>query len=385
MLSIFRRVDWVLMLSVLTLVFLGLITVKSFGSALSAGGLAGADYFFNRQILWVFLGILVFSFALFVDWNFLKTNSIFLLILYGAMVALLALIFVGGSRIRGAVSWYQIYSAQIEPVELMKPVLVLLLAKYFSRRHVEIGRITHIFISGTYAAIPAVLVALQPDFGSAAILVLLWLGIALIAGIRLRHLLFLGILGAVALVLLWNFALLPYQKDRVIAFLDPQSYSLGTGYHTLQSIIAVGSGQIFGKGIGGGTQSRLEFLPESETDFIFAAFAEEWGFLGVTILFFFFGTVIWRVLRIGIYADSNFEKLYAAGFAFLLFFQALIHVGMNVGVFPVTGLGMPFLSYGGSSLISLFLGLGILMSFHVRKKSTYLGYEERFEEGIVGA
>ena len=152
-------------------------------------------------------------------------------------------------------------------------------------------------------------------------------------------------------------------------------------------MIAVGSGEIWGRGIGLGTQSRLAFLPEHETDFIFAAFAEEWGFAGVALLIFFYGVVLWRIVRAGIYAESNFEKLSTAGIALILFFQSTIHIGMNIGMFPITGLGLPLVSYGGSSLATTFIALGMVESFsiHRHRRGVFLGPEERYQEGIVGA
>ncbi|KKT29353.1 rod shape-determining protein RodA [Candidatus Giovannonibacteria bacterium RIFCSPLOWO2_12_FULL_44_25] len=380
----FKRLDWVLILSVLTLVFLGLTTMKSFSPPI--GGEQGGDYFFNRQIVWIFVGLAVFFVsAIFIDWSFLKTNSIFLMILYLILILTLVFLILAGRAIKGAASWLKVGGTSVEPVELIKLIIVLILAKYFSKRHIEIARILHLAISFLYAALPMVLVALQPDLGSALVLGAIWLGMALVGGIKLKHLLALFVLGAVAALIFWSYFLLPYQKARVISFLNPQSDVSGRGYHAIQSVIAIGSGQIFGKGIGFGTQSRLEFLPEHETDFIFAAFAEEWGFLGILILLLFFSLVVWRILRAGIYGESNFEKLYATGLAIFLSFQAGIHIGMNSGVLPITGLGMPFLSYGGSSLITLFLALGILESFSLHKKGILLGGEERYKEGILGA
>src|SRR3989338_1143771 len=372
-----KNLDWAPLLAALMLVLLGLVTMKSFGQ--------GGDYFFTRQIIWALAGLLAFFIsAIFIDWSFLKTNSIFLLMLYLGLVLTLFLLILTGQAVKGASSWLKIGGLTIEPGELLKPVLVLVLAKYFSKRHVEIARFVHLFISFVYAAVPMALVMLQPDLGSAIVLGAIWLGMALVGGIKLRHLIFLFFTGLLITTIAWNFFLLPYQKTRMTAFINPQNDILGSGYHAQQSVIAIGSGEIFGKGIGLGTQSRLEFLPEHETDFIFAAFAEEWGFVGVLFLLLFFGIIIWRILRTGIYGESNFEKLYAAGLAILLLFQSAIHIGMNSGVLPITGLGMPFLSYGGSSLVSFFLALGILESFSLRKKGIFIGTEDRFKEGILG-
>ncbi len=350
--------------------------MKSFG--------LGGDYFFNRQIIWLLVAFSVFILTCRADWSFLKTNSVFLLVLYLFLILLLVLAAIFGEITRGAASWVKIYSVTLEPVELIKPVLILLLAKYFSKRHVDIARFLHLFISSLYAGLPFLLVLIQPDFGSAVVLGAIWLGMALFSGIKLRQFLILMAVGILIISVAWSSFLLPYQKARILTFLSPGRDIQGAGYQAYQSMIAVGSGQIFGKGIGLGTQSRLEFLPEHATDFIFAAFAEEWGFFGMIIFFIFWGILLWRVLRFGIYGESNFEKLYSAGLAIFLFFQSGIHIGMNSGLLPITGLGMPFMSYGGSSLVSLFFALGILESFSLHKKGVFIGTEERFKEGVLG-
>lgn len=377
--KLFYGMDWVLFFSTIIIIFLGLVTMKSFGGKLSGG----SEYFFNRQLIWLGAALAVFFIFSYIDWGFLKTNSVFLLLIYGAILILLIFLALSSSTIRGSSSWLRIYSLSVEPVELMKPVLVLILAKYFSKRHVEIARFFHLFISSVYAGIPIILIMLQPDLGSAAVLGALWLGIAIFSGIKLRHLATLALIGIFSFLISWNFILLPYQKERVSSFLNPYADPAGAGYQATQSMIALGSGKFFGKGIGLGTQSRLEFLPEHTTDFIFAAYAEEWGFLGVLIFFLFLSILIWRILRSGIYGESNFEKLYAAGLAILIFFQSAIHIGMNSGMLPITGLGMPFLSYGGSSLVSLFAALGILESFLTHKRGIFIGGEDRYKEGVL--
>ncbi len=373
------RVDFVLLAAVLVLVMFGLVTMRSFDTGVLN------DYFFMRQFMWLFVSLSVFVGITLADWSFLKTNSIFLLIGYAIGVGALLFLLIKGYSINGAQSWIPVGPFHVEPVEFIKLILVLVLAKYFSRRHVAIGRLRTLVASLAYAAIPIFLVLAQPDFGSAVVLGVLWLGMALVGEMRVRHLFSLTVLALVGLIVLWQFVFLPYQKARIINFINPYQDVRGAGYHALQSMIAVGSGQIFGKGIGYGTQSRLQFLPEHETDFIFAAFAEEWGLIGVCFLFFFFGIVLWRILRASLYAESNFEKLFGVGLALTIFFQALIHIGMNIGLLPVTGLGMPFMSYGGSSLVSMFAGLGILQSFMWHRKGIILGSEERFTEGLVGS
>lgn len=383
----FRRflisLDWILLASAGILVFFGLVTMKTFG----VPGEMGNDYFFWRQLIWFVLGLFAFFIAARIDWGFFKTNSIFLLIGYFVGLSLLLFLLFSNAAVRGSARWIQFGFFSVDPAEPMKLLLIFILAKYFSRRHIAIARIGVLVISGFYVAFPAVLIFLQPDFGTTAVLGFLWLGMALVGGIRVRHLLALLLLGAISALVAWSLFLLPYQKARIISFIDPYQDARGAGYHALQSMIAVGSGGMWGRGIGLGTQSRLAFLPEHETDFIFAAFAEEWGFAGVSLLMFFYGVVLWRIARAGMYAESNFEKLCAAGAALVLFFQSAIHIGMNIGMFPITGLGLPLVSYGGSSLATTFFTLGVLESFsiHRHRRGIFLGVEERYQEGIVGS
>ena len=215
------------------------------------------------------------------------------------------------------------------------------------------------------------LVFIQPDFGSAVILFFVWFGMVLVAGIKPKHLAVVFLLGAIAFGGMWQFAFQDYQKARISTFLDPLSDIQGSGYNAYQSTVAVGSGQFIGKGIGYGTQSKLQYLPEYETDFIFAAFAEEWGLLGVIVLFLLFGVVIGRLLLHAVRAASNFERLVATGVAVLFVSHFFVHIGMNIGLLPVTGTTVPFLSYGGTHLVTEFLGIGIVMAMSRYAKTQY--------------
>jgi rod shape determining protein RodA len=281
------------------------------------------------------------------------------------------LLFILGHISHGAKSWFSFGYFSFEPADMMDLILVLILAKYFSRRHVEIKDIKHIFVSGFYALVPFVIVLLQPDFGSAMIMFFIWLGMALVSGISKTHLLFIVLSGILIFGLLWVFAFAPYQKDRIINFLHPTFDIHGSGYNTIQSTIAVGSGQIIGKGLGFGTQSRLNFLPAYQTDFIFAAFAEEWGFIGSLLIFLLFGLIIWRILHSALLGVSNFEILFGIGLAIFLMSHILINIGMNLGILPVAGVPLPFMSYGGSHLLTEFMGLGILMSMRGYARSAH--------------
>jgi rod shape determining protein RodA len=199
----------------------------------------------------------------------------------------------------------------------------------------------------------------------------MWLGMVLVSGIKLRHLMTVFVLGAIVFGSMWQFVFFDYQKERIVTFLNPLADIQGAGYNAYQSTVAIGSGGLFGKGIGYGTQSKLLFLPEYETDFIFAAFAEEWGLLGVLLLFTFFGLLIWRLLYCAVTAATNFERLFACGVAILFVAHFFIHIGMNIGLLPVTGTTIPFLSYGGSHLITECIAVGMVMGMRRYNKTHY--------------
>ena len=345
------KIDWIMFFSVFMIAILGLLTMSSFESG---------DIFFEKQLIWLVISIVVFFVLSFVDYRFLNKTNIVVAIFLVSLVLLSAL-FVLGHTVKGAESWFNIGGVSFQPSDPIKLVLIILFAKYFSRRHVEIADIRHILVSGFYALTIFTLVFFQPDFGSALIIFLIWLGMILVSGISKTHLLIVFVIGATAFSLLWIYGLEDYQKKRVINFLHPLADVRGSGYNAYQSTIAIGSGQIFGKGIGYGTQSKLKFLPEYKSDFIFSAYAEEWGLVGVAILFLLFGIFIWRIIANAYLGATNFEILFGLGLAVLFMSHFLVNVGMSLGLMPVTGITFPFMSYGGTNLLSSFTGLGILM------------------------
>lgn len=344
--------DWVLIISAVLLVGFGLVTMNSFTTD---------NHYFDRQIIWAGVALIAFFGASLVDWSFLRRTNV-LVTLFSALVVLLGSLLLLAQAVKGARSWIDFGFFSFQPTDIAKLLLVLILAKYFSRRHIEIANIRHIIVSGVYAFILFLLVALQPDFGGAIIIAFVWLGMTLVSGISKRHIAALMLLGATVFGLLWNFGFQEYQKARVLNFLHPLADIRGTGYNAYQSTIAVGSGEILGKGIGYGTQSKLKFLPEYETDFIFAAYAEEWGFVGVIIMMSVFGVLIWRIISTARHGASNFEILYGLGLSILFMSHFVVNVGMNMGLLPVTGITLPFVSYGGSHLVTSFFALGILAS-----------------------
>lgn len=350
----FKHIDWIMLLFILPILGAGLITMKSF---------SGDTPFFAQQVIWIGVSLVVFFVVSFFDFKFLKSSKI-TTALYLLLILLLISLFFFGSTIKGATSWFNFGFFSFQPVDFMKLVLIIVLAKYFSRRHVEIKNLKLIFISALYAGLPFILVFLQPDFGSAIIIFMIWLGMVLVSGISKKHLASVFGLGLLSFVFLWFFVFQDYQQARLKTFLDPLSDIQNTGYNAYQSTIAVGSGQMFGKGVGYGTQSRLKFLPEYETDFVFAAFSEEWGFVGSVTILILYLLIVWRIVWHSIYSATNFEMLFGVGVAVMIMSHVIVNVGMNIGLMPVTGINLPFMSYGGTHLLTIFIALGILSSMN---------------------
>jgi rod shape determining protein RodA len=339
------------------LVGIGLISIYS--TSFSRGNFLN----FKKQLIFGAIGLIFMFILSFVDWRIFRENPYFILILYFLFLISLIGLFFFGQEIRGAKSWYKIGPFNFDPIEFGKIVLILLLAKYFSMRHAEIYQIRHILISGLYFFLPSFLIFFQPNLGQVIILIFLWLGILIVSGIKVRHFFILVFLGILIFAFSWSTILKEYQKERILAFLQPKiSDPLKIGWSQRQAKIAIGSGGIFGQGIFKGSQTQLGFLPEPQTDFIFAAFTEETGLVGGLILLILYLLLIWKIIKIALLANSNFARLFALGFAILLFSQIFIHIGMNLGILPIIGISLPFLSYGGSNLIANFLGLGILES-----------------------
>ncbi|PCI31357.1 MAG: rod shape-determining protein RodA [Elusimicrobia bacterium] len=368
----FRSIDWILVFAILPILAVGLITMNSF---------AGDNTFFTKQLVWIALSFIIFFSLSTVDFRFLRRTSVIVTIFVVSVLLLLAT-HIFGSTIQGAERWISFGFFAFQPSDVVKVSLILILAKYFSRRHVEIAHFKHILISGAYALVFFVLIFLQPDLGSALIVFFVWLGMVLVSGISKKHLFSVFGIGAVVFLVLWSSVFHEYQKARIMTFIHPLADIQGAGYNAYQSTVAVGSGQILGKGVGYGTQSKLQFLPEYETDFIFASFAEEWGFIGVIILFILFGIIFYRIIVNASMGASNFEVLFGAGLAILFITHFIVHIGMNIGLLPVTGTTLPFMSYGGSHLITEFVGLGILMG--MRRYARPVVHRASLHNEIVG-
>lgn len=344
--------EWPLLLIPIALTVLGILTMHTFGDGNSLA---------PRQIIWLGVAIVAFLACSSFDMRFIRRTPI-ILIGYAISIGLLFLLLFATHAVQGARSWFDLGLFSLQPADPIKIIFIALMAKYFSRRHMEIGDFRHIIISGGYAAGLILLILVEPDLGTAVIFSIVWFGMILVSGISKKHLAIIVTIAAVAAAGLWLFALRDYQRDRIVSFLNPAADIHGTGYNAYQATVAVGSGEITGKGIGYGTQSKLRFLPEYETDFIFASYAEEWGFVGVSLVLVLYGLLLARLLAIARRSATNFDALFTIGVALLFLSHIFIHAGINLGLLPVTGTTIPFMSYGGSHLIVEFAALGIVAS-----------------------
>ena len=360
-LNILRKHDPLLSISLILVTLAGLLSMNTFGAE---------NVFFSRQIVWVGIGFFAFFLIPFFDVRFIRKTTFVVSLYFLTVLFLTSLLFLV-DPIQGAKSWFTIGSFAFQPSDPAKLVLIIVLAKYFSRRHIEIENLRHILTSGAYVFIIFALVLLQPDFGTAIIMFLVWLLLVLVSGISKKHLLLVFGLGFFAVTMMWLFVFADYQRDRVMTFLHPRTDIQGAGYNAYQSRIAVGSGELFGKGVGQGTQSKLRFLPEYETDFIFATFAEEWGFVGVSSILLLYFIIIARLISFAWKASTNFESFFIVGVAGLFLSHITIHAGMNLGLLPVTGTTIPFMSYGGSHLLTEFVALGIVISMRKHERGTH--------------
>ncbi len=351
------KLDWVLFSALVLL--LGLSLAVLYPISYSPGkGNQNQDHF-SKQLFFAAIGIAVFFvFSLF-DYRNLKNYST---ILYFLGFSLLLLVLFFGKVVRGTAGWLGISGIHLQPVEPFKIIATILLAKYFSLHSRSIGDYKHIFVSSVPVIVSIFLIIMQPDFGSAFVIFFIWLSVLVMSGVNKKHL-FVSLLVVLVIALLgWIFFLKPYQKERIVTLFNPSSDPLGAGYNVLQSTVAVGSGGILGKGLGHGSQSQLNFLPEKHTDFIFAVVAEELGFGGALFVIILICIIISRLVKIALDSRDNFGKLFVGGTASIIFVHSFINIGMNIGVVPVTGIPLPFLSYGGSSLITLMAAAGIAES-----------------------
>jgi rod shape determining protein RodA len=287
---------------------------------------------------------------------------------YLSALALLVVVMVIGKSSGGSQRWIDLRFFDLQPSELAKLLVVVALARYLADHADTIDHVQHVLVTLVQAAIPAVMVARQPDLGTALSLGAIWIGMVIMAGARWRHLLLLATGAVAAFPLIWTRFLTEYQRERLLIFLNPGLDPLGAGYNIIQSRISVGSGGLLGRGLNSGTQSQLHFLRIQHTDYIFSVLGEEMGFVGATIVILLYVVLIMQILTIAGNARDTFGRLLACGMAAMLVFQVFVNIGMNIGLSPVTGIPLPFISYGRSSLLTLLLCVGILESIAWRRK-----------------
>jgi len=359
-----KKFDWVLFSSVLMLASFGLLVLYSTSLSGSVQGGTGEIGIFWKQFVFIGIGIGIVFAAPAINYRLLSGLAKPLLVL---SVILLIGVLLFGETVRGTTGWFGIAGFGVQPVEIVKLFLLIYLARFFSDYAREPGGIKQIVGSGTALSVLVLLVFLQPDFGSAFLLLAVWGSLLLVSGIKRSHLVLMILVLIVGVLLSWAFVLQPYQKERIAVFMDPERDPLGRGYNVTQSVIAIGSGGLMGKGLGFGSQSQLRFLPERQTDFIFAVLAEELGFIGVLFVIMLFSVLLFRTWRIASKSRDDFTLFLTLGIMLSIAIEVFVNIGGNLRVMPVTGVTLPFLSYGGSSILTKFLMVGILQSITVRQ------------------
>jgi rod shape determining protein RodA len=355
-----RRFDWLLFAAVILLAAIGLAALYSL--SLSQ---ANPDFYnFKKQLIFLGLGLIGLFGASFVNYSAFRTYS---RTLFLGSIGLLVAVLIFGVSIRGTHGWFGIGGFGIQPVELAKFALIIFLAKFFANRFQQFNETKHIVVSLLATVILVSLVVLQPDLGSALILSGIWFILLLLTGIKWRYVVAMFLIFAVLAVSLWSFVLAPYQQDRLISFIHPELDAQGRGYNVAQAMIAIGAGGVFGRGLGFGSQSQLRFIPEAQTDFIFAVVAEELGLVGVAFFLALWAVIFLRLVKIAGRARDDFGMFLALGVAALFFLHVFVNVGMNLGLLPVTGISLPFLSSGGSFLIMSLIMVGAVESVYVRR------------------
>jgi rod shape determining protein RodA len=361
-----RHLDPVLLISVIALGIVGLVTIYSATHASLVAQDIDPGYYLKKQLAFVTLGIVAILVAATFDYRFVK---VYAGIIYVASLALLVLVRTPlGTTVRGSQRWFQLFGFQLAPSELAKLALVAMLAAFLSQLRSSDLSLQDLYRATAIAAVPGLLVFLQPDLGTSIVLVAILVGILVVAGASSRHL---GVLALTAVVLIFGALQLGLVKDyqiaRLTAFFDPQNDPQRSDYNRTQAEIAIGSGGLLGRGYLKGTQTNLDFVPEQHTDFIFTVIGEEFGFVGAIFVLMLFALLIWRAVRIALLAKDPFGTYLAAGIASMLAIQVFVNVGMTLGIMPITGIPLPFVSYGGSSFLTNCVAVGLLLNIHMRR------------------
>ncbi len=348
-------IDYILVFSIFVL---GLVSILAMYS--TDGG--EFKYHTKSHILRFFIFFFMFLILSFIQIRFWHSQSYIIYIIF--FFLLLGVKYFGLTS-SGSKRWLDLYFMNLQPSELMKIGLILFLAKYYHRTSIEnINSIRYLFLPIVVLVAPILLVATQPDLGTSILIAAGGLTVAWLAGVRVKFFTYSGLVFLALLPIAISF-LKPYQKSRILTFLNPERDPLGAGYQIIQSKIAIGSGGLFGKGFLQGSQSYLDYLPEKHTDFIFTLFSEEFGFFGSLFILILYAIIIWRIIKAGDITRSNFGKLYCYSFATAFFIYVIVNMMMVLGLLPIVGSPLPIMSYGGSSMMAIMLGLGIVMSCRV--------------------
>ena len=363
-LALLKKSDWALSLIAIFLVVFGLIAIYSIEAAAES-----PDYLnFKKQLIFFGVGLVALVFFSLLDYRYLRTYG-WVLYVAGGLMLLAVLLF--GTTIRGTRGWFILFGdLGFQPVEAVKIIMIIILSKFFYDRRAELASIKQVALAFGVAGLIILLVFLQPDFGSAFIMSAIFLGMLLIVKMKRSYLLGIGLILLVVIVGSWLFVLQDYQKERVATFLDPGRDPYGSGYNIKQSIIAVGSGNLFGRGLSLGPQSRLDLLPVQETDFIFAVIAEELGFVGSSLVLLVITLFIYRLIRIARKASDDFGLFLLSGVIIYFASQSILNIGMNIGILPIAGVPLPLVSYGGSSLIASLIAIGVVQSVKIHQATT---------------
>jgi rod shape determining protein RodA len=357
--------DWLLVLLTLAVTGVGIVTIYS-ATVGTGHGAFTTNPLVIRQAFYAGLGLTGMLAVVFFDYRRLERYAY---VLYALALVMLVLVPLMGSVGGGARRWINLGVVSIQPSEMIKLGLVIALARYFHRaRATGDLRLRDVVPAFVMLAVPAALILAQPDLGTVGVVTIVFFSILFFAGMRLRVFVLLALVGGAAVPLLWGH-LKPYQQQRVLTFLSPEMDPLGAGYHVIQSKIAIGSGMFWGKGYLHGTQNKLNFLPEQHTDFIFSVFAEEWGYVGALVLVGLYAALVLRGLQIAYRAKDRFGSLLAFGVIAIVFWQAVINIGMTSGILPVVGIPLPLVSYGGSSLTSMMMAVGLVINVNMRRFS----------------
>ena len=353
--------DWVLLLLVLSICAIALLNMYSAGTSLVN---SRGEPIYVKQFFWFLIGLAMMMICFGLDYRLINEYGY---VIYSISVFFLLILFFYGEITRGTQRWFVIGGFSFQPSEMAKLTIILALTKFFSRNEVEGDyNLRQLWIPFLMVLVPFMLILKQPDLGTAMVLIIVFVSMVVFVGIQWRSVAVVITSGVLLMPICWTF-LKDYQKERILTFLDPELDPLGSGYHIIQSIIAIGSGGFLGKGFLKGTQSQLRFLPEHQTDFIFSVFAEEWGFLGALILIILFLALVLWGLRTARQSRDLVGTLIAFGISILIFWEVLINIGMVIGIIPVVGIPLPFFSYGGSSMVVLMMGIGLLMNVSMRR------------------